>query len=367
MATAVAERSSYDKLTLVVRRRNIALMQLSAPLASFRSFYQDAALEELRDTIRISSAVDTEGVRYLKGERNASLLKTSLVLAPGLTTWVGTEVGVFDYLLSLKPELSVQGWKGAVLNARWDIPLSWSDNLEDGKTFRGSRNGTQLERLMLFQGFKPMPDVMVNLGLGMVQHDVNGTLNELTWSPGAGAHRFRVAQSWTEHAQTHQRSEVYLGSYRYYFSPLDLSLEATGGKFLAQDRGFVFELKRYFADTAVSLYYKNSEATDGKKWQAVGIQFAFPLTPRRDMKPYIVQLRGADEWSYAQETTLKNKNVSGDRRGALNFLAPYPLTLTPNPTAGLLQAYENRDRLNAPYIRSHLERLRESWLKYKED
>ena len=144
---------------------------------------------------------------------------------------------------------------------------------------------------------------------------------------------------------------------------LDLSLEGTAGKFWAQDRGFSFELKRFFSDTAVSLYYKHSTATDNKTWKAVGIQFAFPLTPRRDMKPSVVQLRGADEWAYAQETTLKNKNVPGATQ-AVNYLPPYPLTIAPQPTMGLLQAYQNRDRLNGSYIKSHLERLREAWLKY---
>jgi hypothetical protein len=81
------------------------------------------------------------------------------------------------------------------------------------------------------------------------------------------------------------------------------------------------------------------------------------------MKPSLVQVRGADEWVYAQETTLKNNNL-GSNRGNLNFLAPYPLTVAPNPTMGLLQAYQNRDRLNAVYIKSHLERIREAWIKF---
>ena len=366
IATTTAEKYSFERLQVVIRRRDIAVMQVSAPYSSFRSFFMEHGnSRDLSEILNISFGIDTDGVQYLAGDRNSGILKSSLVLAPGLSTWVGTEVGVFDYLLSLKPELTVQAWKGAVLNARWDIPFSWSDNLDNGKTFRNSRNDPQLERLMIFQGLKPFPNVMLNLGAGMFLHQINGTINEMTWTPGDGSHRISLTQGWTEHSISHKKNEIYLGSYRYYFSPLDLSLTGTYGRFWAQDHGFNLELKRFFNDTAISVYYKNSVATDSKRWEAVGIQFSFPLTPRQDMKPYAVQVRGSDAWSYAQETTLKNNNFNNSR-GSLNYLAPYPLTMAPQPTMGLLQSYQNRDRLSAVYIKTHTERLREAWLKYKD-
>lgn len=361
IAASSSEQSDFDDLQIVVRKRDIAMISVGTKLDSLRTFLNGhSPTAAFRDGLSFSQEFDSKGVTYVGGDQNTNILKTSLMLSPGLTTWVGTEVGVFDYLLSLKPELTVPVWKGGVINARWDIPLLWSDNLENGKAFRGNRNDSRMERLMLFQGVRLFPSVMANIGAGMLYHDTFGTLNELTWTPGDGNHRIRLSQGWTEQSRTHKQDEVFLGSYRYYFAPLDLSLEATAGKFLAQDRGFVFELKRFFGDTAVSAYYKNSTATDSKKWEAAGIMFSFPLTPRRDMKPGILQVRGADMWTYAQETTLKNNNFA-NRRGNLNYFAPYPLTVTPQPTVGLLQTYQNRDRLNAAYIRQHLDRMRDSW------
>jgi hypothetical protein len=37
---------------------------------------------------------------------------------------------------------------------------------------------------MLFQGIKPLPTVMLQLGAGQVLRDRNGMLNEALWSPG---------------------------------------------------------------------------------------------------------------------------------------------------------------------------------------
>ena len=83
------------------------------------------------------------------------------------------------------------------------------------------------------------------------------------------------------------------------------------------------------------------------------------------MKPVAkLQLRGSDEWSYAQESTLENNNVNNKTRGTLNYLAPYPLTINPQPTQALYRSLYNRDRLSDAYIRQHLDRLRDAWLKY---
>lgn len=356
-----------DTVRLVVKRRNIGVATLSMPLDQLRRFLDTGeGAQELRDRLAFAFGGEAaEGVDYAAARSGSSFLTTSFSLAPGLTTFIGTEVGVFDYLISLKPEINTQLWKGAAVTARWDLPVSWSENLDDGRQFRNSRGPSQLDRLMLFQAFQPLPSVLLQVGGGMVVPDRYGVLNEAAWTPGEGRHRFRLAQGWNEDDRTNKQSDLLIGSYRYFYAPLDLSLEAAAGKFWAEDTGVSLELKRFWEDTAVSFYYKDSKGLDDKKWRAVGIQFSLPLTPRRDMRPMAkMQVRGTEEWSYAQETTLKNNNVNSPR-GSLNYLAPYPLTINPQPSQALNRSFYNRDRLNASYIRQHIERLREAWLNYR--
>jgi hypothetical protein len=270
-------------------------------------------------------------------------------------------VGVFDYLLSFKPEILSTLWKGGVFQARWDIPLVWSGNFDDGQPLRGSRNDPRMDRAMLFQGINIAPGLMANIGAGLVLHNIYGTMNELTWSPGGGAHRLRATQAWGRDSETRRTLDVYLGSYRYLYAPLDLSIEATAGRFLWQDRGFSLELKRFFADTAVSTYYKNTKTLEGKHWQAAGIQFVFPLTPRKDLKIGPLQVRGTDEWAYAQETTLA---IGGQKT---NDVLTQALAINPQPTPALYHSYYNRDRLSADYVLQHLDRLREAWRLYRNE
>ncbi len=351
--------AEQGELQVVVRKKDIPLLSLQAPFKVWRNFYADAGiLAELRDSLRIGPASDEATITYVAERGNPSWLHSSLILSPGLKTMVGTEVGVFDYLLSLKSELITNLWQGGVINTRADFPFSWSENFDDGKSFRQQRRDAQLERLMLFQMVKMAPDLLLQVGGGLVLHDEYGDLAELSWQPGDGAHRFRVMQAYVDDRSNSTQKNSLLGAYRYYFAPQDTSLEGTAGRFYSQDVGLLLELKRLFGDTAVSLYYKNSSTRQQGNRQAVGIMFEFPLTLRQEMKPGPLQVRGSDEWSYSQEVALVKK---GERGPIGNDTGIKPLA-----GVNLVRSYYNRDRLSELYIKKHLLRLRDAFYRYAE-
>jgi hypothetical protein len=360
-----------ELLTVVTLRKGIAMQQLQLPVALLRAYFDPqgggrSMLAELRDTIRISADTDLDGVEYLAAAPSAGLLSylppVNVAIAPGLTTFVGTDYGVFDYLLSLKPEVTINPWPGGQLHARWDLPIAWSENLDAGKPYRSWRKNPVMDRLMLYQAIKPVSSVMLQVAGGMVQHDLYGTVNELIWQPGDGTHRFRVMQGWGQHDRTGAAQQSWLGSYRYHLAPADLWLEATGGRFWYNDTGYSLEMKRFFGDVAVSLLYKNATTAattvPGKHWQMAGVQFSLPLTTRKNLKVGPVVVGGSDEWGYIQETTLA---IGGQKS---NDVLSVPLATQPLTSPALGRSYYNRDRLQADYLRRHLDRLREAWLRF---
>jgi hypothetical protein len=352
-------------IRLVIRKKGIRILQLTTTTQDLHEFLVDAnSLKQFDESLRITTDVEEDReVRYIKGDNNPSWLHSSLVVYPGLTTFIATEVGVFDYHLSIKPDFYLNTWKGAVLNARGDIPVAWSENFDNGKIFRKYRENSRFERLMLFQAVRVTPTVMASLGAGMILKDIYGTLNEVMWTPGDGTHRFRTKLGYAEDRERETNNKkhnsdqkVYLASYRYYCNPLDTYLEGTGGRFWDQDTGFTVELKRFFGDTAFSVYYKNTRTIDRQHVQMGGVEIAFPLTPRRDMKPYIVQVRGNDGWSYAQETEITSKGKPN--------LVGRAVGINPQPPFSLERIFYNRDRLTEAYIRKHLLRLRDANRRY---
>lgn len=354
--------SGFETLRLVVEKQGIRILTLSAPIEDFRAFLRDPGkYGTLNEHLLITTdTADDDTVNFIDDVKNPSWLNSTLVIYPGLKTFVGTEVGAFDYLVSARPDYSLNVWKGAVVNARWDLPFFWSENFRDDKPF-SSRGRSRLDRLMLFQAIKLSPTVMANLGGGMVLHDLYGSLNEVVWTPGDGTHRFLVRHAYaarSDDGADRQKHEVYLGSYRYFFSSLDLSLEGTAGRFFDNDEGFRIDVKRFFGDTAFSVYFINSRTTEQERVKVGGIMIALPLTFRRDMKPGILQVKGLDDWSYSQETRI----VKG---GELNLVSP-SVGVEPVPLYNVERVFFNRDRLSGPYIRKHLLRLRDAYRIYRE-
>ena len=357
----------FEIIRIIILKKGIRVLQVSALISDFREFLHDTGKStRLYGSLEVAPEVSgDQTVRFIDGDANPSLLKSELVVYPGLKTYVGTEVGTFDYLLSVKPDYYLNLWKGAVLNARFDIPVSWSENFDDGKPFRDRRESSQADRFMLFQAIKVTPRMMLNLGAGMILHDTYGTVNELMWTPGEGSHRFLLKQAYTSSSDPqalYQSNRAYLGAYRYYFGPLDLYLEGTVGQFLDNDRGFSIELKRFFGDTAFSLFYKDSRTeaktnVDREHVQVGGVQISIPLTPRRDMKPSVVQVKGSNEWSYAQETKI----VAPGNANSVNT----SIGLDPQMGYNLERVYYNRDRLSEEYIRRNLPRLRDAYMTYR--
>ena len=359
---STSDLKGIETFRMVVKRKGLRMMMVSTPLEEMREWLLASSGTAAVPSLQVdydTSSVDS--ARFIAGDSNPDWLRPSLILYPGLKTYVGTEVGVFDYLLSIKPDLQVTVWKGAVLNARWDLPVSWSHNFDDYEIFASARNEAMMDRLMLFQGINLAPGLIANLGVGMIQHNINGTLNELVWSPGSGMHHFRVAQAFARSSDNHEDTKVLLGTYRMYLAPLDLFLEGTVGKFWGQDRGRAITLKRFFGDTAIDLYYKDTETPENKRWQVAGMAISFPLTSRRDMKRSLLQVRGADEWGYGQETVLAiNGQQSNDTISAA-------LGVNPLPSPSIYRTYLNRDRLNDDYIQGRKQRLKEAWMTFGKD
>lgn len=343
---------------IVIKEIDIPMYRLGTPADRLRAFMRGEISEtafsgELE--IAPASSGDPEGVSFVGEKGNPSRFKARLAFYPGVRTFIGTELDLFDVLLSIRPDARIHLWKGGVLGAIWDLPFYWTENFKDGEPFSYYRNDSQLDRLMFHQAFKLTPEIMTMFSIGMLYKDNNGVLNETMWNPGEGNHRVRLKFGKFRQKDTDIDTEVWLGSYRYFYEGLDLALEATYGQFWYQDKGFILKTRRYFNDTGITVFYRHTGTDTGER--AVGVAFSFPFTPGRDMKPDVVQIRGIDRWTYEQQTTLAEE-------GEANPINP-GLAIVPNTAHSLERSFYNHDRMNELYIRNNLQRLREAYLRWE--
>ncbi|HEY9137347.1 MAG TPA: hypothetical protein VIM67_03680, partial [Terriglobus sp.] len=169
---------------------------------------------------------------------------------------------------------------------------------------------------------------------------------------------FKLTQAWGRDTGTTRN--VVLGSYRYQIPRYDVAVEASGGKFWAQDTGYMIDLQRFFGDTSLSLYFKDiKSATDSQRYRQAGVQIDLPLTPRRDMKAKPLQLRGIQDWSFSQETGIVSSGTQNS-----NYIKS-DAAIVPDTTESLAVYFYDRERLNEAYILTHTARIKESWQHYR--
>lgn len=357
LALGPAELSDF---VILVKNENLAVLEVSGPAEPFRAFFAaapaclpPAELAALRRHLRVRPALPQalNAVAWYQGDDNATFGRSTLMFYPGLRNTVGTEVGVYDYLLSLKSDYFLHLWKGATLNLRADLPVANSDDYDAGEPFNsdGELTDATVERIMVNQAIPLAPGVVTLFGAGKYARGTGGLINETMWTSASGRHRlqFRAAAFDRE---VRESQESVLGSYRFFWEPLDLSVEATAGRFLNGDNGASLEFKRYFGDTSIAFYVTDTEERVG------GFRISLPLTPRRDMKPGRLQVRGTERWTYGLETVLTSE-------GGRNPLA-FGVGEVPQTSHNLARSYYNSDRLNEGYLREHLPRLWEAYRKW---
>lgn len=352
----------FKTLSITVKKNKLPIFRLSGPVDAIKSFF-DAhepahAANILKNKLTIHEGkTNDDAIEFFDPHiKNSSVFKPRLSLYPGLKTFIGTEEGAFNGLLSLKSEVTLPLWIGNELDFRWDIPLCWSRDFDDDGPYAGNRNDARLERAMVHQTFA-IPYLKAMVSYGLYQHDVYGVMGESFWMSGSGRHRLRVKGGTFEDKNNDSDHDVWIGGYRYYFSPLDLFFEITGGKYWYQDKGYTLELKRFFEDTCITLFYQDTDDPIGGK--AAGIKISLPLTPRRDMKPSFFQVKGSDQWSYYQQTTVHDQGEGNP----INM----NIAIEPRTARSLERVYCNRDRLNELYINAHLLRMWDAYNKYADD
>lgn len=342
----VSELSPNDakQFSLTLLRRDVALVELQGDLGQLQAF-EGQGSPELVEQVRIEiRPTRREGVSWLNAAPSSSNWRAQLALSPGIRPFIGTEVGVFDAVLSIRPELTVALWRGASVYARWDVPFAWTSNFNEGKVLAPYKGGPRLDYGLLYQAIPIVPKLTALVGAGVFRIDSAGLTGELLYTPGSGAHAFGLQGAVTRSNRGETRESL-TASYRFTLAPLDAVFRVQAGQFYFGDRGVVLEASRYFGDVQFGAFYARAEHA------TLGAFLSLPLTPRTELKPGLIQLRGARRWETELYTVVHEPNVNRLRTGvAIAPTSPYNLEAT----------YLDGSRLTASEIRRGLRRARQA-------
>ncbi len=361
LGAMVALDVPYENFNIVIKRSNQKVKKVTGSLTAYKRVirdFSDVSLQTFKETLQVIAPGSSDGENLTVENANSSYLKTRLRLYPGLITYVGTEFGTFDYLLSLRTGFQWNLYKGWDLGVLADFPALHSDDLDrDTGRYKSANKGNQLKSIMIHRS-----DVFgnfINLASAGLFRDYWVGFENLTYAQGN--HTFGVKYAYFRGREetvpsgfiayepfTEERY-IYIANYSYYHDRWDTLLEVTAGKYFNDDEGFELKAKRYFGDTAVGFFYQNADE------QYIGISVEVPLTPRKVEDSYF-QVKGKADYQYHLRTTVNDDD-------GRNTLAPGGL-LKASREFDIEPNFLNRNRLNSDYVKKHVLRLRDAYMKY---
>lgn len=352
----ISENSSKDTHYIVtLLKNNLQTLTVSGNSKIFKAYLStpnNVNKINLRNNLKFSRNFDELNVNFLTAKQNSSFFKPRLELSPGLTTTVATEVGVFDYLVALRANAYTTLYDGLTLSAMYEMPLTHSENFDDGRSYASLYQDKLQNRLVDAQLNQTLhyESLLNTTSVGQFRGDSYGILNHTNFTTTSGEHGFnlRVGSFEDKNDKSLDKRDVYIGSYRYLYAPLDFFTEVSYGKYWNQDTGAMLQLKRFFGETSVALYYKDTEKA------YIGFDVSIPLTWRKSNRPEIGQIKGKKDFTYGIRTVV---------RSAENLLTPSG-AIVPTTDLELITHYLDRDRLNASYVKEHLDRMREAYVTY---
>ncbi|MCW8821311.1 MAG: YjbH domain-containing protein, partial [Sulfurovum sp.] len=354
---AVKLAGTYTSFMIEPKKSNVLITSFTGSLEKAAAYFEKpsyATKKSFLTSLGQHHASGAEGFDVHTEDLNSGLLRTRIVLSPKLTTFVATEVGLFDYQLLLRTVGYWNLYKGLDLSVRYDIPVSYSDNLDpDTGTYRDSYSEGGLNAVMLNYtaningGFN-------TLSLGSYEYDYVGAMDQFIYN--YNRHTFKVKLGYFQDRENElEDKKVYLAKYTYSYEPLDLLGEIQVGKYWYQDTGVSMKIKHFFGDVAVSLeylqtqpdgYLGGSEATN----KYAGLSIELPLDFRKNRSSgNIGQVRGVNSLSYKLRSTIARADGTN--------------TIVPSSGSVPVTDFEseeyllNRNRMDLGYIKEHADRL----------
>ena len=343
-------------LDITLSKYGVPTFRFETSLSALKEFFTE---EGAFPVLTSREAKDQQVLQMLWVGGSASPFGVPRVsLSPVYQSFVGTELGVFDYSLALRSSVEIPLWAGATLVGDYDHQLKQSEDFERGRSFYRWSFPSRWTNVAITQAFKLPLNIYSSVGFGQFKgiyyEEFKGVFGEATWQSQQGAHRFSITSGYYESTIFEGLTrEVGVGKYRYYFDDLDLMINIQAGQFWKQDRGAKAELVFNFADTQAKFFVQDTDHT------LIGFGVSVPLGFRKDMMPKYLQIKGSENVEFALSTMVNSDS-------GCNCLVPGRAKMAPYG-ANLTKTLLNHDRLSILYLHSNKLRLKDAYLNWTID
>lgn len=359
-------KTKYSRFILEQTKSKLPVLTISGDLEKAKEFYKDPNITTkylFANSIQKIENIELENYKIIF--KNNSTFNPRLELSPRVITFVGNEFGVFNYKLWLRGKFLINLFSGVNLSAIYNLHLYDSEpenHIYDG-FLRLFEDGSYMDSVMLHLSTKILNGINT-LSIGTYNQNYKGISNQ--YINNIGNHTIELKAGYFKQFKDgdfireywlgkFEKRDFYLAKYSYLLDEYDFLTEINFGKYWNQDKGFDVKFKRYFGDTAIYLSYSQSKANtifseQVDKYAGIGVEI--PLSFRYTKS----RIRGINNFNYHLKTTV-------GRADGTNSLVPGGNV---SPYMGISQKtyFYNKNRLQLSYIKNHLFRFHESYVKY---
>lgn len=340
-----------QRIHAITLKQGHRLYETSVGVYEYRHFLRDGFLGQVRDSLVWEQAPrDRSGETRWIDVVPSGTSRVRVELKPDLNYTVGTEVGVFDYALAANLKLAMPLWSGAQVYTGVMVPVDHSSNMREGGVFAVSRQRSGLKSAAVQQTFWMGRQVLSQVAVGGFHYDVAGVQADTSvFVPGTDdVIRLRGAAYDKAPGGLAGQDVALSASFRHPVSP-KMWIEVGGQRYSDGTSGPSVEWTNWFGDVSVQIYYRK-----GGSGQFAGLQFNFPLTPRKGMEPGSVFFTGAAQHAQGIRTRLTNADQPA------NLVLPSAVRDIQLDTS-LDVAHLNAGRVGKNYFVSQLYRMREAY------
>jgi len=351
----LAMSNKASNIVVTTKKSNIKQLTTKVNTKEYQEFLETGKYKN--NLLHFTSTLTTNK----KENSHSDRFKPTLTIKPDFVLVDGSEYGHLDYTLAMQTELSMRLAKGTIISTRYNIPLSITENFDNGGIFDyRNRNKTtaEIDQILLSQFFQiDLPYQWSNLvQVGQFNKELTGGSFESSISTLEGKHSLILKV-------THLKDKLYqdmdrykdeyrdekLLSYRYYIEPLNANIKLTTGEFLYGDKGTMLSLQRYFSDTAVQFDISKTKHEFKGNYTVGRLTLNIPFGSSKKIKTKYLDIQ-SDYLTYNRRKTIVSK-------GERSYAQPLHLKEVENSFT-LEKYYLNNNRFHPAYIKTNYNRLR---------
>lgn len=347
---AQAAPAGATRLVVVALKQGLPVLTLRTEAPAWRDFLRTGATAALRDATRVMRGNALEvGVDWL-ADQDSGGTRVQLQLSPEVAYSVGTEVGMFNHVLSGRIQATAPLWPGGQLVVMGQQIVDSSRQGQEGGGLSVMRPPEGLQTLALHQTLWLGRRAVLGAAVGRFEYGAWGAESEAIGFVAGRDDVIRLrGRAVVKSDDLPSGAEIAgAASYRWVGTP-NLWAEVGLQRFTDGSTGPTAVVSRWWGDVGTHLFYRR-----GGSRQYVGIEFTVPLTPRSSQATGNVHVQGDAYWT----------------RGVRTMVANPINAVEPNKVRDLRLAWEldtrtlNGGRLGPEYVMAQLPRMREAFFLY---